>query len=118
MLTHPIALKVLGIAFSFFFGSVFAGSQWCVGTVDLVWVDKYGTVFTRPSWRGDHIRICNLKGDDGVTDTVTCSTWYSLLSQALRDNKPTTINYTDIPSCAEIPVYGNAPVPYYVMLNK
>ena len=99
------------------FASV-AGPQWCVGTLDLVWIDIHGNVFTRPSWRNDHIRICNLKGTDGVTDTVTCSTWYSQIAQAVKDNRQTTIQYSDIPSCATIPTYGNAPVPYYVMIHR
>lgn len=95
-----------------------AAPQWCLGTVDRVWVDHVGNVFTHPSWRNDHIRICNLRGNDTQTDTVTCSTWYSLLSQAVAENRPTTIYYVDIPSCAQIPTYTNAPIPYYVMMYR
>ncbi|QGX41520.1 hypothetical protein [Permianibacter aggregans] len=110
--------KLVLFALLFVVARVNAAPQWCVGTLDLVWIDIHGNVFTRPSWRNDHIRICNLKGSDGVTDTVTCSSWYSQVAQAVKDNRQTTIQYSDIPSCATIPTYGNAPVPYYVMIHR
>jgi len=98
--------------------AVYAQPQWCQGTVDRVWINHHGDVYAVPSWRGDHIRICNLKGSDGRTDTVTCSTWYSQLSQAIKDARQTIIYYENIVSCAQIPTYESAPVPYYVMLYK
>jgi len=118
MLRRTLILRFVWVLFTASLGVANAAPQWCGGTLDRIWVNNQGDVFVFPSWRQDHVRICNLKGLDGVTDAVTCSTWYSQMAQAVKDNRETIIQYSDIPSCATIPTYGNAPVPYYVMLMK
>lgn len=110
-------LKILSFYFVFF-APCYAG-QWCEGTINNLWVNSSGDVLAVPSWRGDHIRFCNLKGLDGTTDAVTCSVWYASLSEALKSGRPTTVNYSfDSPVCSQIPTYGSSPIPYYIMIKR
>lgn len=106
------------LAAAVFSGTTEAQPQWCQGTLNSVWIDTYGSVFTQPSWHGSHLRICNLRDNTGGVDTVTCSSWHSVLAEAVSKQLPTIIYYPDVPSCDAIPTYTNAPVPYYVMLRS
>jgi len=98
--------------------AAYADGQWCEGTFDRVWVDYLGNVLAVPSWRSDHVRICSLKGVDGRTDTVTCSMWYTIISESVKTGRGTIVHYDNAPACAQMPTYGSSPIPYYVMLLK
>lgn len=98
-----------------------AALQWCAGTIAVLWVTSGGDLYISPSWRGDHIRLCNVRLTTTVgaasVDQTTCLAWMSLLRQAKVSNATTIIMYDDIPSCAAIPTYTSAPIPAYVMLQ-
>jgi hypothetical protein len=103
--------------------TVLAAPQWCTGTVAQLWVDADGNVMAYTSWRADHIRMCNLNNSvstsNGIAVTpTTCMSWLSLLRTAVQNQKSTITYYVEAPSCSSIATYGNAPVPYYVMLQQ
>lgn len=99
-----------------------AAPQWCQGSIGAAWVDWNGNLLVNPSWRGDHLLLCNVRTAltaNGVTiEPVTCVSWLSLARQAITGNKQTVINYGDAPACAQIPTYGSSPLPaYFMVLN-
>jgi hypothetical protein len=94
-----------------------AAQQWCVGTLSNLWVDKNGVVFVRPSWRGDYIGLCNVNDvRDGVSPTL-CMAWLSAIRSSIVRQAPTTVHYSDAPSCATVPTYESSPAPYYVLVD-
>jgi hypothetical protein len=98
-----------------------AALQWCTGTISHSWVDAGGSFFVLPSWRGDHVRLCNVKAtlsdaQVGSIDPATCKSWVALVLQAVATNKSMIIQYPDAPACNAIPHYHQAPLPSYVML--
>ncbi len=71
-----------------------------------------------PSWRSDHIRICNVNTELEGVSPVTCTVWVSLLRNAVQRQANVTINYYGATAtCATMPTYHNAQVPYYVKLD-
>jgi hypothetical protein len=98
-----------------------AAPQWCGGTIGAVWVDHTGDLFTLPSWRGDHLRVCSVKQTLTVAgrsiDQTTCLSWMAMLRQAKQAGAAVLMHYDDVPSCAQVPTYNAAPLPFYVMLN-
>jgi hypothetical protein len=95
-------------------------SLWCGGTLSNIWVDPVGNAYVFASWRGDYVRVCNVNESLGTVTPTICLTWVSLLKSAVQRKATTTIYYTgSLPAtCAQMPIYGNAPVPYYVMLQN
>lgn len=93
---------------------------WCSGTIATHWIDAGGTVYVLPSWRGDHIALCNVNANSaaGITPTV-CLGWAAIIRAAMQRSAPTTIHYGDAPvaSCSQIPTYQSAPSPSYLMLQ-
>jgi hypothetical protein len=101
--------------------SSFAAPQWCGGTISHSWIDTGGNFYVLPSWRGDHVRLCNINNtlSDTYTSPVTpavCKGWVAIVLQTVAANKSTTIQYNEAPACNAIPHYHLAPVPNYVML--
>lgn len=93
-------------------------SIWCAGTIGAVYVDNSGDVLFKPSWRGDWLEACSLKGTWNNVDPLTCSVWYSMLVTAYQGQKQTTMEYSSpYSACANIPTYANAAPPNYVMVN-
>lgn len=113
-------LRKIFVLFALFGGSVLpvvAAPQWCGGTVTNLWVDFSGNVLVIPSWRGNHIRLCNINQSIAGETTTTCLSWMSLVRSAVQRSRAMIIYYDNAPACGEIPTYGAAPVPGYVMLN-
>lgn len=98
-----------------------AAALYCTSTIGDPWVDKEGNVSLMPAFRGDHLRVCNVKVSltlNGATvDPITCVAWLSLIKQAATGNKQMIFFYQDIPSCATIPTYQNAPIPNFILLR-
>lgn len=95
-----------------------AAAQWCSGKLTDLWMDKNGVAFVFTSWRNQYVQVCNINQTvDGVTP-ANCATWISLIRNAVTNNADTIIYYADAPSCASVPIYGAAPIPYYVMLRN
>lgn len=89
--------------------------QYCTGTVGHLWIDNYGTVLVRPSYRGDHTRICNLNEAIGSVSTINCRAWFAMLTSAVMRQSDVIIYYDDAPACNVLPVYWSTPIPGYVM---
>jgi hypothetical protein len=117
-------LKLLLMATSLLIATASVGQSnnlWCDGTVSNLWIDHGGNAFVLPSWRADHIRVCNVQSDVGTITPTTCLTWVSLLRSAVQRGARTTIFYTGtgVPAaCNQMLTYSLAPLPYYVMLNN
>jgi hypothetical protein len=98
-----------------------AAGQWCTGTISHSWVASDGGLYVLPSWRGDHVRLCNVKATlsdayiSGI-DPATCKSWLALVLQAVATNKSMVIQYPEAPVCNVIPHYHLAPLPSYVMV--
>ncbi len=91
---------------------------WCTGKVRDLWTNRDGNVYVVPSWRGDHIRICNVTTALEGVSPLTCTVWVSLLRNAVQRQANVTIHYSAATTtCAAMPTYSDAQVPYYVMLN-
>lgn len=88
----------------------------CVGTVNSSYMIYNGAVIIRGTWRNDYTQICNLKTEwKGVTPDV-CAGWKAMLDAALSLGRTVSIYYSPDVNCAQIPYYGDAPSPYYVMM--
>ena len=97
--------------------AIYAEQQWCSGVITHVWVAKGGETYIIGSWRGAHTQICNLSSEWKGVPPNTCKNWLGLAQQAHATQKPVTLHYSDMSSCADIPRYGDAPSPSYVMLR-
>jgi hypothetical protein len=95
---------------------VMAGNIWCGGNLTGVYVTSSADVIIKGDWRNDWTKICNLKSDS--IDTVTCSLWSSYAASALQNDTKMTLMYSGDFQCDNIPTYGAAPSPIYIMLNK
>jgi len=94
-----------------------AAPQWCYGTVGYLWMYKNGDLYVNTSWRGDYVRVCNINQNLGSVTPQNCASWLTLLRNAVTNKENTIIFYDDAPACKDIPTYGRAPVPGYVMLQ-
>jgi len=122
-LNKSFLLCALALAAAIGSTSVLAAPQWCTGTVAQLWVDADGNVMAYLSWRNDHVRVCNLNNSvmtsSGLAVTpTTCMSWLALLRSAVQSKTLTITYYVEAPACGSIATYGNAPVPYYVMLQQ
>jgi hypothetical protein len=92
------------------------GPQWCTWKVSAVWTSADSTLFALFKERGDHIALCNIRGDWKGLPKESCKAWNQYLSVALLTNKSVIVHYTSAPPCETIPHYSNAPAATYVML--
>jgi hypothetical protein len=117
LFAQTVSFVVLALAHA----SAPAVTQTCGGTIDQTYVDWDGGLLIRPSWRGDYLRICNVRGvasGNGITiDSAVCKSWLALIMLAATSGKGITIRYADAPTCSQIPNYYSAPLPEYVMTN-
>lgn len=117
-----LSAMALTLALSLLAGPSLAANQWCTGTINELWVDSGGNVFVNPSWRADHLRVCNINdalasAGGPLVSTTTCLSWLSLLRAANVGAKSMTVFYVDAPACNAIGTYFSAPTPGYVMLR-
>ncbi|MCX7113366.1 MAG: hypothetical protein NTX45_25310 [Proteobacteria bacterium] len=94
-----------------------AAPQWCYGKVSNLWMAANGELYVFTSWRNDYVRVCNINQNLGPVTPQNCASWLTLLRNAVTNKENTIIYYDNAPACKDIPVYANAPVPGYVMLQ-
>ena len=86
----------------------------CAVKVTNVLMYRNGSVFVTHSGRGDYTQICNINGDlQGASGSV-CVMWTTMLQAIQRKNGTAYFYYDDTGSCATMPTYGAAPVPFYI----
>ena len=95
--------------------STSAAPQWCQGTVGNLWIYTNGNVYVVPSFRGDHIRICNMNTETSGISVINCVAWFTMLRNAMQRQSTVTVYYPEAPSCNTLPTYDASPVPGYVM---
>jgi hypothetical protein len=96
-----------------------AGSaHWCTGTIEHTYLDKTGGLFIAATFLQNHTKICDLNGMWKDVDAEICKGWMSQVLAAKLSKTTVTMFYPDITACNEIPTYGNAPSPSYVMLTN
>jgi len=111
-------MRWLLLIFILFSSYSYAENQWCSGTISHTYIAKDGTLYILGSWRNQHTAVCNVNQTrDGVTVDV-CKSWLSLVITGKTTQTPMVVFYANVPSCAEIPKYGSAPGPDYIMLSK
>ncbi len=70
-----------------------------------------------PSYYSSYTQICNVKADwKGVSKDV-CWGWFSQVNTAVVEARHIRVYYLTSLACDALGTYGNAPAPYYVMLN-
>ena len=97
----------------------FAAIQ-CSGKISQSYVDWDGNLIVLPSWRGDFVRLCNIRqsqtGDGKTIDPVTCKGWFAEVLAAVAADKGTVVFYDGIASCSTVPTYYSSPLPNYVLI--
>lgn len=96
----------------------FSASVWCNGTIKHTYVDFDGTLYINGTWRNEHTAVCNLNMPRLGVSVETCNAWLSIAMAAKLSKTKVVTHYADIPSCLEIPQYGQAPKPSYLMLSE
>ncbi len=95
-----------------------AAPQFCQTKVTDLWVDGTGNTYVFMAVLGNYVQTCNLNATWKGVAPVTCMGWMSMLRSAVSRNSDVVLNYSDAPACTALPVYGNAPAPFYVMLKN
>jgi hypothetical protein len=93
--------------------------QWCSGTISTVYLSSDGSVIIYGSWRNDYTKICNDQGTFGGIDGVTCLAWYATAVKAQGAQTKVTVYYDNDGgyTCANMPTYSSALVPFYFMVS-
>jgi len=98
--------------------SAMAGQNWCSGKITHTYLYEDGTLFINGDWRNQHTAICNINKDrQGISPDV-CKSWLSIAMAAKLSEAKVIVYYKDVPSCSDIPQYGGAPNPGYLMLDN
>lgn len=94
--------------------------HFCKGKIQTVWVEGDGDVYIVGSWIGKHTRICNVNREWKSIEVDSCKTWVSIAQLAYAAKSDVVVRYNDdaTNSCAELPDYGDAPAPNYVMITQ
>lgn len=116
MLSKKFKLGFLALILTFASSTSMAVSQYCSGKVSQLWMYSNGDLFVLPSWRGDHVRVCNINQNLGSITPQICASWFTLLRTAVSNKENTYFYYENAPACNIIPTFSNAPVPGYIML--
>ena len=98
-----------------------ATNLWCQGSINGIYIDSAKDVIVNGSWRDNWARVCRTDGSIGNIDTVTCSLWTSLITNAINNDKSVIFHYTGLNSgttCDQLLTYRDAPIPTYIMLKK
>lgn len=91
---------------------------YCRGTVSVSRILTYanGDILVNPTWRGDFIKICNLKTAWKGADPTACFAWMSKIASAISFGKPVGFWYelSNPIYCSTLPTYQSSPAPVYV----
>jgi hypothetical protein len=109
-------IRALACGAAFWVASVVshAADLYCSGTVQYVLMYNDGTVALSGSWRGDYVYLCSTSGSWGSIPQEVCLAWYATAVKAADDGKHVAIYYSPSSyTCATLPTYSSAPVPFY-----
>lgn len=110
-------LKSLILFFVLSFSSAsFAANTWCNGVITNSYLTANGDLVILGSWSGGYTRVCNLRTTWKSVVPEVCKGWLSMAQTAVVTQKPVIMLYSNISSCKDIPHYGGAPAPAYLML--
>lgn len=89
---------------------------YCEGKIKATYIDANGNVYINGVWRNDWTKICNTNDPD----VVMCSLWTSYVATAVQNQLTATLQYSASSgmTCQNIPTYGSAPKPNYVMIHN
>lgn len=112
--------KILFILCVCIFSSNSYAYKLCEGKVKDVWTENDGDTYINGSWRNAHTKICNVKNVWKTIEPDVCKVWISYAQLAYASDATLMVRYfdSDVTSCAEIPDYGAAPAPNYLMLRR
>ncbi|MDH0866157.1 hypothetical protein [Mitsuaria sp. GD03876] len=113
---HRPFLRCAALALLVVVQAASAAPQWCTGKAQRVLQDKDGTVHLYTSYRNDWTQICNSEvAWNGVTPSI-CKSWLATAKAAVAAGLTVTVQYPEAPACHQLPAYGAAPGPSYIML--
>lgn len=94
-----------------------AVNLWCTGTISRVYVDSGARVFVKASYHPSYTQICDLDTTWKGVNPDTCKAWFAMVQGAYHAQTSVIIFYSGLSeaSCDEIPTYGGAHGPGYVM---
>ena len=94
-----------------------AVNLWCTGFVKRIFVDNNSKVFVLGDWNSNYAMICDLDTTWNGIMPESCKAWFAMLQGAYHAKSKTTVQYWNVSSatCSDIPHYGAAPAPAYVM---
>jgi hypothetical protein len=98
----------------------FSAELWCQGTTNQIWTTAVGDVMLVPSFRGDHIKICNFDTAVNGISTKSCEQMLHTLRYATATGLQVLVKLQDTgtATCATLPTYHLTPAVYYVMLIR
>ncbi|MEP4656419.1 hypothetical protein [Parasphingorhabdus sp.] len=96
--------------------SAFANSS-CYGTVSDGHLRADGSVMINPIYYPSYTQICNVKADWKDVSKDVCWGWFSQVNTAVVEARHIRVYSLTSLACDALGTYGNAPAPYYVMLN-
>lgn len=92
--------------------------SWCTGVPNAILTQSDGLVIVDVPWRHSWVGICNIRSNWKGIDTNVCWNWFSQITAAIADEKPTVIYYSATLDCAAVPTYDSSPAPYYVSMRR
>lgn len=95
---------------------IYAGTFSCSANVNKVLLYKSGVVNVLHSGRNNYTVVCSLNEEWKGVSVTTCAMWVGLLQDLKRRNVQAIFYYStnEATSCADLPIYGNAPSPVYI----
>jgi len=104
-----------GVLLTTFSASAFCGQQWCTGKIVSSYLHKGGNLYIFGDWNNQNSQICNINNTWKGVEPVVCKGWLSIVLVAKLSQTDVVVNYADVPSCTEIPMYESSPSPTYIM---
>ena len=89
----------------------------CGGKLERVYVDSSGQVIIWPTWSESYHTICSVNGDWNSISRDTCKSWLSVALALKISGTNARVRYSSLDNCSNIPTYGNAPKPNYLMAD-
>jgi hypothetical protein len=96
------------------------GAPWCRGKISHTYQTSGGDVYILGDWASNHTQICRITSVWKGVPIDVCKSWASIAVAAKLSQADVTVFYEagNITDCKQIPTYGNAPAPGYLMLGR
>ncbi len=107
-----LMFMVLGLT-----SGVAQAQQWCGTKVSNLFIDSAGLVNVNLAIRGDYVAFCNINVAWKNISPTQCASWISLVRSGVSRKANMIFYYNEATPCTQIPHYGNAPAPGYIMLQ-